>query len=82
LDLVEWRIPEEQCGLGRQGAALLGNPGLLQMIEHHALLYRDLIDPVSLLQGPGEGTQLGGFWAYARSAVPAGTSPDQAMPYT
>ncbi len=38
-------------GLALLGAALRGNPGLVAMIEHHALLYADLQDPVALLRG-------------------------------
>ncbi len=52
-------------GLGELGAALLGNPGLGRMIEHHALLYNDLRDPVALLRGERPGTALGDFWPYA-----------------
>ena len=44
-------------GLGALGAALVGNPGVVAMIEHHALLYGDLHDPVALLRGePGSGS--------------------------
>ena len=53
-------------GLGMRGAALLGNPGAIRMIEHHRLLYRDLADPVALLRGgPGAPGGLRGFWPYA-----------------
>ncbi len=38
-------------GLGPLGAALMGNPGVVAMIEHHAMLYGDLKDPVALLRG-------------------------------
>ncbi len=37
-------------GLGGLGAAVLASPGLAAMVEHHALLYRDLDDPVQLLR--------------------------------
>lgn len=50
-------------GLGRRGAAVLGNPGFRAMIRHHALFYRELADPVALL-ARGEGTEMPGFWAY------------------
>lgn len=52
-------------GLGMKGAALLGNPGAMRMIEHHRILYRDLADPVALLRGEHTGTGLGAFWPYA-----------------
>ena len=64
LDLVA-RRGADRYGLGELGAALLGNPGLAEMIEHHALLYADLRDPVALLRGERPGTALEGFWPYA-----------------
>ena len=42
-------------GLGMLGAALNGNPSIVAMIRHHAMLYRDLGDPVSLLRGERKG---------------------------
>jgi demethylspheroidene O-methyltransferase len=54
-------------GLGDLGAALLGNPGVAAMVSHHALLYRDLTDPVALLRQPEEATALSAYWAYARN---------------
>ena len=33
-------------GLGPLGAALMGNPGIVAMIEHHAMLYGDLAIPL------------------------------------
>ncbi|WP_415922645.1 methyltransferase [Tateyamaria sp. SN6-1] len=49
--------------LARQGAALMGVPGLEAMIRHHKAFYDDLRDPVALLRGP-EDTQLSRFWPY------------------
>ncbi len=51
-------------GLGVLGAAMLGNPAVAAMVQHHVLLYADLQDPVALLRGERAGT-LGGFWPYA-----------------
>lgn len=56
--------------LGPQGAALLGNSGLAEMIRHHDALYADLEDPVALLRR-GRGEHLAGYWPYATSAAPA-----------
>lgn len=57
----------ERAGAGwqaaRLGAALLGVPGLAEMIRHHRILYRDLADPVALLRGQGGG-ELARFWPY------------------
>lgn len=52
--------------LGADGAALLGNPGVAQMIAHHRYLYADLADPVALLRQRG-GT-LASYWAYGEAA--------------
>jgi demethylspheroidene O-methyltransferase len=38
------------------------------MIEHHALLYADLADPVGLLRREGGSTNLSRYWAYAEAA--------------
>jgi demethylspheroidene O-methyltransferase len=58
-------------GLGELGAAMTGNPGIAAMVEHHALLYADLRDPVALLRGERAGTALAGYWPYAGTADPA-----------
>lgn len=50
-------------GLSRTGAALVGVPGLSQMIAHHDVLYRDLSDPVAFFRGEIQ-TELAGFWPY------------------
>jgi demethylspheroidene O-methyltransferase len=52
--------------LGPLGAALLGNPGVAGLIDHHALLYADLADPVALLRRRAPGA-LAGYWPYAAS---------------
>lgn len=57
-----------RIGLGPRGAALLGNPGVARMVEHHALFYRDLADPVALLRSGGANTELSRYWAYTQDA--------------
>jgi demethylspheroidene O-methyltransferase len=47
LDLVS-RAGPQRWALGPQGAALLGNPGLADMIAHHRGLYADLAQEVDL----------------------------------
>jgi demethylspheroidene O-methyltransferase len=49
--------------LSRTGAALVGVPGLGQMIRHHDVLYRDLSDPVAFFRGEVK-TELADFWPY------------------
>lgn len=82
LGLVEQRGPGEGFGLGVHGAALLGNPGLMPMIEHHAAFYADLADPVSLLRQPGGARNLRTFWSYARASDPTAASAQQVSDYT
>jgi demethylspheroidene O-methyltransferase len=53
--------------LGSDGAALLGNRGIAEMVAHHHLLYADLADPVALLRRGGGGGALSALWGYAES---------------
>jgi demethylspheroidene O-methyltransferase len=55
-------------GLDSLGAALIDNPGVVAMIEHHGLLYDDLRDPVALLRGEVPQTALANYWPYAKGA--------------
>ncbi|MEM7211042.1 MAG: methyltransferase dimerization domain-containing protein, partial [Pseudomonadota bacterium] len=53
--------------LGRLGAAVIGVPGLEQMIRHHKVFYRDISDPVALLRGETD-PELSHFWPYVMGA--------------
>lgn len=54
-----------QYALGALGAALVDNPALRAMIEHHDAFYDDLRDPLALLRrGTGDGA-LAAYWPYA-----------------
>jgi demethylspheroidene O-methyltransferase len=48
------------------GAVVDGNPGIEAMIRHHAMLYRDLANPVALLREPERPTEISAYWAYVR----------------
>jgi demethylspheroidene O-methyltransferase len=61
----------DRFGLGMLGAALNGNPGIAAMIEHHAMLYRDLEDPVALLRGQRTHSELAEYWSYSKAERPA-----------
>ncbi len=63
LKLLEARSGK-RFGLGIHGAALLANPGVCAMVEHHAFFYRDLIEPLSLLRRENDKTMLSLFWDY------------------
>lgn len=90
LRLVEHRSGG-RYGLGALGAAMLASPGLATMVEHHALLYRDLEDPIRLLreeappQRAGDEaalktTELASYWPYAEGDT--GASRNAVSDYT
>ncbi|MEM1342897.1 MAG: methyltransferase dimerization domain-containing protein, partial [Pseudomonadota bacterium] len=62
--------------LTTRGAALLGVPGLIPMIRHHAVLYRDMADPAALLRRETT-PELARFWPYVFGAA-AAQDPDTA----
>jgi hypothetical protein len=66
LRLVEERSGA-RWGLGPLGAPLLASPGIARLVEHNALLYEELRDPLALLRRPGgdRGTALAEYWPYA-----------------
>jgi demethylspheroidene O-methyltransferase len=81
LQLLQ-RRSRGRYGLGPLGAALLGNPGVVAMIEHNAILYGDLKDPVALLRGEAGEGDLAAYWPYAGNDKPAGLSHEAIAPYT
>lgn len=81
LKLVEPR-QGGRYGLAMLGAALIGNPGVGAMIAHHHLLYADLADPMALLRGQAQPTQLSRFWGYAQASDPAGAPAQEVAAYS
>lgn len=81
LDLLEKR-KSNQYGLGELGAALLGNPGIAAMINHHDQFYVDLLDPVKLLKDQNYSTELSKFWSYSKSSKPEELKESQTAEYT
>jgi len=69
LELLE-QVESDFWALGRLGAAMAAFPGISAMVNHHALLYRDLVDPVQALQ-ERRSTQLSQFWSYAEGQTGA-----------
>ncbi len=67
--------------LGPLGAALKGAPGVVEMVRHHAMFYRDLSDPVALLTG-GVDTELSRYWSYVGGANTHGMTAEEAAPYS
>jgi len=75
LHLVE-RRPLGRFGLGHLGAALVGNPAVGAMVEHHSLFYADLRDPVGLLRGERGQTELSRYWTYSAGDKQKESFPD------
>jgi len=69
-------------GLGPLGAPLVGDAGIAAMVEHHAMLYADLADPLALLRDPALPTRLSGYWPYAESDRPADLPADAVAAYS
>lgn len=57
-------LPDDRYALDDLGASVLANPSVAAFVEHHALLYDDLRDPVAVLRGETR-TRLSQFWPYA-----------------
>ncbi len=75
------RHGKSRWGLARLGSAMLVSPGLAEMVEHHAVLYRDLLDPVALLKGR-KGTELSAYWPYAREGAEGAAGANDVTGYT
>jgi demethylspheroidene O-methyltransferase len=81
LGLVS-RRPGDRFGLGMQGAAIAGNPSIAMMVQHHAMLYRDLEDPVALLKGEATTRALANYWPYATTQSPSALAPREIEGYS
>ncbi|MEO1191873.1 MAG: methyltransferase [Pseudomonadota bacterium] len=69
-------------GLGKLGAAMVDNPGVVEMVRHHRLLYADLADPLALLNGTQTSSELAAYWAYAKTGSPTGLKAEQVAQYS
>lgn len=81
LRLVEHRS-RGRFGLGALGAPMVGNRAIAAMVEHHAVLYADLDDPVALLRAGSTDTALARYWPYAAAADPSDLSTDKVDTYS
>ncbi len=83
LDLIDRREGPQglRYGLGKLGAPMVANGAVAAMVEHHAVLYGDLTDPVALLKG-GTAPALSRYWAYASSATPGALLPEAVNEYS
>ena len=57
------RLKSKKIFLARRGALILSLPGMMELIDHHSILFEDLLDPISLFNGEKE-TKLSQFWPY------------------
>ena len=81
LGLLE-RRPDGRYGLGVLGATLIDNGAVLALVEHHALLYEDLVDPVALFAGAAGPTRLSRLWPYADAERPDSLGAEDVGPYS
>ncbi len=81
LELVS-ALSDGRFALADLGAALIGNPSVAAMIEHHAMLYTDLADPVALLRGEAGPTRLAEYWLYADHARLGAAGDDSVAAYS
>jgi demethylspheroidene O-methyltransferase len=82
LRLVEPR-QRDRFGLGPLGAPLVGNMALRSLVEHHALFYDDLRDPVGVLRRNRRGaTAISQYFAYASADEPRAIRLERAAPYS
>ena len=71
------RLDDGRYVLGPRGAVVQSDAAIRAMIEHHAMFYRDLADPIALLRDPARPGELGAFWRYANGQTPdAGAAAD------
>jgi demethylspheroidene O-methyltransferase len=79
-------------GLGPLGVAMVGNPAVVAMVQHHREFYADLADPVALLrEGPRKGRGLhknddtpllSRYWSYAHAQQPGTLGATQVQSYS
>lgn len=81
LNLIA-RLSDGRFALADLGAALIGNPSISAMIEHHSMLYADLADPVALLRGEAGSTRLARYWPYAATDGAVLVGPDSVAAYS
>ena len=84
LRLVE-RRRDRRFGLGPLGAPLAKSRALSAMVEHHAVLYVDLADPVALLRGAlptAAPTRLSEVWGYAANDEPGVLADERVAGYS
>jgi demethylspheroidene O-methyltransferase len=69
-------------GIGMLGTAMVANPGIAAMVEHHGRIYRDFEDPVALLRGLSARTALSQYWPYAGNEQASALESERISDYT
>jgi len=81
IDLVT-RVAPELWMLTDAGTVLSADSGLREMIRHHDMFYRDLVDARAFWSGSRGETELRRYWAYVRGSEPAALGNEEAAPYS
>ncbi len=77
------RCRDGRLQLGIFGAPIAGDPGIAALIEHHALFYADLRDPVALLRdGARVDGELARYWPYCANRAGTGFAPERIAAYS
>ena len=81
LDLIVF-LDANHVALDDLGAVAAHDAGIKAMIEHHALFYRDLVDPVALLKNRSRDYAIAQLWAYSANPNSEHVSPHDAHIYS
>ena len=76
---------EDRYALSMLSAPLVGNVAISDMVKHHADFYRDLSDPIALLQGDTSSVALNEYWSYItpeQGAAPENLSAEKVADYS
>jgi demethylspheroidene O-methyltransferase len=76
---------EDRYALSMISAPLVGNVAISDMVKHHADFYRDLSDPIALLQGDTSSVALNEYWSYItpeQGAAPENLSAENVADYS
>ena len=76
---------DDRYALSMMSAPLVGNVAIFEMVKHHADFYRDLSDPMALLQGDTSSASLNEYWPYitqAQGAAPENLSAEKVADYS
>ena len=80
LRLLAWR-GEQTYGLGPLGAPVAADPGLRLMIEHNAVLFDDMRDPLALLRDEVQ-PHMQAYWPYMNGDNPQGWEAEKVARYS